>query len=46
MRCSYLPEAGEYACITLYLENSIRFSKGEMAGFIALLGTLCVVAQT
>ena len=43
---SYLPEAGQYACITLYLENSIGFSQAAMAGYIALLGTLCVVAQT
>jgi len=36
---SYLPEAGEYQCLMLYLENSIHFSSEELAAFIAVLGT-------
>ena len=43
---SYLPEAGQYACIMLYLQNSIDFSKAQLAGFIALLGILGIIAQT
>ena len=43
---SYLPEAGEYQCLMLYLEYTIQFSKGELAAFIGVLGILSIVAQT
>ena len=43
---SYLPEAGEYQCLMLYLENTVRFTKADLALFIAVLGTLSIIAQT
>ena len=43
---SYLPEAGEYQCLMLYLQNSIGFSPEELAGFIGLMGILSILAQT
>lgn len=43
---SYLPEAGEYQCLMLYLENSAHFSKTSLALFIACLGSFSIVAQT
>jgi hypothetical protein len=30
----------------LYLQNTILFTKAQLAGYIALLGILCIVAQT
>jgi hypothetical protein len=30
----------------LYLENTLSFSKGQLALFIGILGTLSIVAQT
>ena len=44
--CSYLPEAGQYQCIMLYLQNQIGFSKPELAAYIAFVGILSIVAQT
>lgn len=43
---SYLAEAGETQCIMLYLENTVHFSKTQMAAYIAILGTLSIIAQT
>lgn len=43
---SYLPEAGQSQCFMLYLENTMRFSKADMSFFVALLGSLAIVAQT
>ncbi len=43
---SYLPEAGEYQCLMLYLQNTLHFSQIDLVYFIALLGTLSIVAQT
>ncbi|EGD72587.1 hypothetical protein PTSG_04322 [Salpingoeca rosetta] len=42
---SYLPEAGQYQCLMLYLQ-SIGFSKPDLAGFIAGVGILSILAQT
>ena len=43
---SYLPEAGQYQCLMLYLSSVLGFSAGELAAFIAVTGSLAVVAQT
>jgi hypothetical protein len=43
---SYLAEAGESQCLMLYLENSVHFSKSELAGYIAILGVLSIISQT
>lgn len=43
---SYLAEAGETQCIMLYLENTVHFSKTQMAAYIAILGILSIFAQT
>lgn len=43
---SYMPEAGQYACLMLYLQNSMDFTKSELAAFIATVGILSIVAQT
>mmetsp|Transcript_35181 Transcript_35181/g.92056 ORF Transcript_35181/g.92056 Transcript_35181/m.92056 type:complete len:501 (+) Transcript_35181:205-1707(+) len=43
---SYLPEAGEYQILMLYLENTLSMSKAELSLFIAILGILSIVAQT
>eukprot|EP00053_Salpingoeca_punica_P015488 m.142970 g.142970 ORF g.142970 m.142970 type:complete len:532 (-) comp16727_c0_seq1:420-2015(-) len=43
---SYLAEAGEYQCLMLYLENTLHFSKLELAAYIAVLGLLSIISQT
>eukprot|EP00042_Codosiga_hollandica_P023082 m.89489 g.89489 ORF g.89489 m.89489 type:complete len:404 (+) comp51040_c0_seq5:336-1547(+) len=43
---SYLPEAGEYQCLMLYLDNTLHFSETQLAAFIATLGILSILAQT
>lgn len=43
---SYLPEAGEYQVLMLYLENSMGFSKAELSLYIAIMGILSIIAQT
>ncbi|XP_055885283.1 hippocampus abundant transcript 1 protein-like isoform X1 [Biomphalaria glabrata] len=43
---SYLPEAGEYSSIFVYLRLIMDFSKEEVASFIAVVGVLSVLAQT
>eukprot|EP00038_Savillea_parva_P000499 m.96501 g.96501 ORF g.96501 m.96501 type:complete len:502 (-) comp10170_c0_seq1:118-1623(-) len=43
---SYLPEAGEYQVLMLYLENTLNMSKAELSLFIAILGILSIMAQT
>ncbi|KAK3755605.1 hypothetical protein QZH41_017599 [Actinostola sp. cb2023] len=43
---SYLPEAGQYSCMFLYLKQVIHFSSEDVATFIAVLGILSVIAQT
>ncbi|XP_013878235.1 hippocampus abundant transcript-like protein 1 [Austrofundulus limnaeus] len=43
---SYLPEAGQYSSFFLYLKQMIQFSSGAIAGFIAMVGILSIIAQT
>eukprot|EP00045_Choanoeca_perplexa_P009582 m.92690 g.92690 ORF g.92690 m.92690 type:complete len:531 (+) comp14956_c0_seq1:160-1752(+) len=43
---SYLPEAGQYQCIMLYLQNSVGFTQPQLAAWIATVGILSIVAQT
>lgn len=43
---SYLPEAGQYSCIFLYLQHAIGFDKQEVAIYIAVVGFLSVIVQT
>ncbi|XP_059159087.1 hippocampus abundant transcript 1 protein-like isoform X2 [Physella acuta] len=43
---SYLPEAGEYSSIFVYLRLIMDFSKEEVASYIAVVGVLSVLAQT
>ncbi|KAK6617465.1 Hippocampus abundant transcript 1 protein [Polyplax serrata] len=43
---SYLPEAGQYSCIFVYLRLVIGFSVFNVAVYIAIIGILSVVAQT
>ncbi|XP_070562649.1 hippocampus abundant transcript 1 protein-like isoform X2 [Ptychodera flava] len=43
---SYLPEAGQYSCMFLYLRQVIGFSAENVAAFIAVIGVLSVFAQT
>ncbi|XP_034547830.1 hippocampus abundant transcript-like protein 1 isoform X1 [Notolabrus celidotus] len=43
---SYLPEAGQYSSFFLYLRQVIEFSHAAIAGFIAMVGILSIVAQT
>ncbi|BFZ16310.1 hypothetical protein BsWGS_19349 [Bradybaena similaris] len=43
---SYLPEAGEYSSIFVYLRGIMDFSKEEVASYIAVVGVLSVLAQT
>ncbi|KAK3583223.1 hypothetical protein CHS0354_015391 [Potamilus streckersoni] len=43
---SYLPEAGEYSCIFVYLKLVMDFSAEKVATYIALVGVLSVIAQT
>ncbi|XP_065834622.1 hippocampus abundant transcript 1 protein-like [Oscarella lobularis] len=43
---SYLPEAGQYSCLFIYLTKVIGFGRQDVAMFIAIVGLLSVVAQT
>lgn len=43
---SYLPEAGQYSCMFLYLKQVIHFTSEDVATFIAVLGVLSVISQT
>ncbi|XP_066910156.1 hippocampus abundant transcript 1 protein-like [Clytia hemisphaerica] len=43
---SYLPEAGQYSCIFLYLQHTIGFNQQEVAIYIAVVGFLSVIVQT
>jgi len=43
---SYLPEAGEYSSIFVYLRLVMDFTKEEVASYIAVVGVLSVLAQT
>uniref|UniRef100_A0A8C1ZDZ9 Si:ch211-87m7.2 n=1 Tax=Cyprinus carpio TaxID=7962 RepID=A0A8C1ZDZ9_CYPCA len=43
---SYLPEAGQYSSFFLYLGQVNNFSSEAIAGFIAMVGILSIVAQT
>lgn len=43
---SYLPEAGEYTCIFVYLKYVIGFTDDKVALYIAVVGVLSIVAQT
>lgn len=42
---SYLPEAGQYSCIFVYLKLAMGFSATMVAIFIAIVGILSVFAQ-
>ncbi|XP_058795130.1 hippocampus abundant transcript 1 protein isoform X2 [Phymastichus coffea] len=42
---SYLPEAGQYSCIFVYLKLAMGFSATMVAVFIAVVGILSVLAQ-
>lgn len=42
---SYLPEAGQYSCIFVYLNLKIGFSSFDVAVFIAVIGILSIAAQ-
>jgi predicted MFS family arabinose efflux permease len=42
---SYLPEAGQYSCIFVYLKLKMHFSSLDVAVFIAVVGVLSIVAQ-
>jgi len=43
---SYLPEAGQYSCMFLYLKQIIGFDSEDVATYIAIVGLLSVIAQT
>ncbi|XP_025111607.1 hippocampus abundant transcript 1 protein-like isoform X1 [Pomacea canaliculata] len=43
---SYLPEAGEYSSIFVYLRLVMEFTKENVASYIAMVGVLSVLAQT
>ncbi|XP_070196131.1 hippocampus abundant transcript 1 protein-like isoform X2 [Littorina saxatilis] len=43
---SYLPEAGEYSSIFVYLKLVMDFSTEDVASYIAMVGVLSVLAQT
>lgn len=43
---SYLPEAGQYSCIFVYLRLVIGFTAEEVAIFLAVIGLLSVLSQT
>ncbi|XP_075241128.1 hippocampus abundant transcript 1 protein-like [Convolutriloba macropyga] len=43
---SYIPEAGEFSSLFLYLKQVIHFSRGEVIVFIAVVGILSVFAQS
>lgn len=42
---SYLPEAGQYSCIFVYLKLKMGFSSVEVSIFIAVIGILSIIAQ-
>lgn len=42
---SYLPEAGQYSCIFVYLKLKMHFSSIDVSIFIAVVGVLSIVAQ-
>lgn len=42
---SYLPEAGQYSCIFVYLQLKMDFSSIEVSIFIAVIGILSIMAQ-
>lgn len=42
---SYLPEAGQYSCIFVYLSKVMGFTAMMIAIFIAVVGVLSVGAQ-
>lgn len=42
---SYLPEAGQYSCIFVYLKLKMHFSSAEVSIFIAVVGILSILAQ-
>lgn len=42
---SYLPEAGQYSCIFVYLQLKMGFSSIEVSIFIAVIGILSIMAQ-
>lgn len=43
---SYLPEAGQYSCIFVYLRHVVGFGDEKVASVIAVVGVLSIVAQT
>ncbi|XP_072016010.1 LOW QUALITY PROTEIN: hippocampus abundant transcript 1 protein-like [Amphiura filiformis] len=43
---SYLPEAGQYSCMFLYLRMVGGFKANQIPAYIALVGVLSVFAQT
>lgn len=42
---SYLPEAGQYSCIFVYLKLKMQFTSGQVSIFIAVIGILSILAQ-
>lgn len=42
---SYLPEAGQYSCIFVYLKLKMHFSSMDVSIFIAVVGILSIAAQ-
>lgn len=42
---SYLPEAGQYSCIFVYLKLKMHFSSVDVSIFIAVVGILSIIAQ-
>ncbi|XP_019538783.2 hippocampus abundant transcript 1 protein isoform X2 [Aedes albopictus] len=42
---SYLPEAGQYSCIFVYLKLKMHFSSVDVSIFIAVVGILSILTQ-
>jgi len=42
---SYLPEAGEYSCMFVYLKLKMGFNYVEVSVFIAVVGILSITVQ-
>lgn len=42
---SYLPEAGQYSCIFVYLKLAMGFSASMVSVFIAVVGILSIASQ-
>lgn len=42
---SYLPEAGQYSCIFVYLKLKMHFTSVDVSIFIAVVGILSIAAQ-